>query len=1497
MPLDNYINNSDILISAGELRAQYYEDNDLSLLNPINGYMQDPPFGTSDFDRIEMHIYDLNSQLLKSNHKVEGWSLSTDTDGAPQIDLNINKDLRDLGLERGVFSAVYNFHRDAAGAPMGPKFKISKISKSRKEVRLVATDLFDEDVNDELLETFYSRFQKLKVTSNVQAPYNVAAIPNNPLWTNITANFGFNRNYQVVSWVIDDIFPLQGDQPETILLKLLNPLPLNITTDQIGWLSAEAARPSINRIQLDSGIEILGTNIAGPNFDLCLDETARLQTGYKNYNELLGSDSDVKSDLINNYSGSLDGVRLNIDYSVIENFVHFSSAEARVNNFIYKLRKIRGFDTQARKYDYSEYPASDIYIYEYTGSHGSKYVKKYQKKWVDKKVKLINEFDDFEKWLYFESGSKSKYIISSGSRGGGTLDWSRSALQPFPKLSGSYKNDLWTEDYLEWNLDQIFDWAVHSVFIPGPNYELLNLTSSKVSNWQTETLSSASQFDKWNPNLLQKTVPQYLSDTGKSSNETYLRFLDLVGQSHDVSWTYTKYFTQLNSRLQNSNFENRVGLSDDIVYHIGKSYGINLLDGDPNQDLWYYRLGQGDNGHVIQNNPTSSIKTLTSKQRTAEVWKRLVNNLPFLLKAKGTEAGIRGILNCYGIPEHILPINEYGSSKKSEQVTRYKEHQFRYCLNFNSQSIATNWGPHAQMVDAAKSVRFNVGGSDIVEAVTPDAVEFRAWPNTLPQSINNRDASFSQSLWQVNNDMGIVLHRSHSSTRRRDGSGRIQGLTDFGHFELVMSQSRASSTAATVGDGYVKVQTGKAKIFESTNKKEDNTGWWTILLNRKASTNYHSSSLFEYELTAMRAGYGDIDQTVSASLFVTASSKDSDAGFYSSSINNAWSGSLNNSTRAYLGGFVTSSNPDSYRESMNTAFGDPFNGSLQELRYYANPINQKTLKNHTLAPEMYSTNTGTETFTELLLQLKLDTKINHWSGSAGLNSTSASNIIESQHPNQITRTHWDTLKTFNVSGTAFNFPNKPTYGFTEGYSYIDTPELGPNNYTSNKVRVEENKLIRHLSSEARAEAPSSDKYALDSNKLGIYFSPTDQVNSDLFNHIGGQQLDNFIGNPREAYTDRYEELAIINNKYWNKYTRDTSKSVYLNELKQYDMSMFTLIKRYLPARANADLGVIIEPHFIERSKIRSRGKLSISGDTKAQNIALDAKSFTRAQAPTDISCGKPEVAQAGFALEPQTTTGAVAPKTAGGNSVLKLSSAPQQFVQTSPTHTPNTTAYQTVLVNDSNRPFILLSSQTAQSQGVGNQINQSNASSVVSHQVNSPLADIGGTITVGNQVLGTPYSFKSLFKSGSGAATKYIVVATPDYKVSASIKHVCDYTKSELRMVNTYHYYSASVEYKAGDVNHGSAKRAHAARSASFGKPYEDGGSVNRFAYSKSLKEAQVSDFNIDNRNYKGTQISAIDFNIAAADGSGEPVVSFTIGDPNQIISSDPSFGGNIKIE
>jgi len=1497
---DIYANITDVVTATDQITAQYYSDIDLTALgDQTYGYMLSPAFSKSPFDRVEYHVYDPNLQRLFSNHKAENWTVDTDSDGMPQINLQIKEDLDLLQLVNGTYTVIYNFHRDAIGEPTGPKFKVHAISKDRKEVRIVPTIFEDSEAQaSPELEQFYARFQQLKATSGVVGPYNnLGAIPNNPLWTNMHVNFGYNRLNTIVSWLIDDVFPYNPDNPHTILLKLYNPLPTDLDVDSLCWLLAEATQPVINKVILDKPIPLEGNNLAAPNFDLCLDTTARLQTDYKSYNQLLGTDTDVKDEIQNSYSSSLDGIKLNIDHTVFENYIHFSSAEQRINNFKYKLQQISHCDRQAQKFNYSDYSTSDVYIYEYTGSHGSKYTKEYQKRWVDKKVKLINEFDDFEKWLYFESGSNQKFMTTSGSRGGGDLDWSRSVITPFPKYSGSYKNDRWTDDYYTWNTDQLFDWAVHSIFLPGPNYELLHVTHSKASAWYDTAIASASKYDKQNQNMLRKTTPEFINDGGRDDNETYLRFLDLTGQAHDMWWSYARYFNHTTTREHNNQYMSRTGLSDDIVYHVAKSYGMDLVDGDPNQDLWQHRLGKDSDGHRIMFNTSGSMRTLTSKERTSEVWKRIVNNLPFLLKTKGTSIGVRGLINCYGIPEHILPIYEYGSSVKSEQTALLEERGFKYTLNFNSQSVATYWGPHHGTVGAISPVRYNVAGSDVIEAVTPNAVEFRLWPETNYLSSQTPNAAYSQSLWQVNNEMGIVLHRSHSAIKKPNG--QPEGITEYGHFSLIMSSSGISTS---VGSGYKTISTGKTKIFDVDNNKETGDGWWTLMLNRKAATSYHSSSMFEYELVAMRSKYGIIAQAVSCSLRVTSSKADLDNGFLSSSINNSWSGSLENSKKAYLGGYITSSNASDYAESIHGVFGQQFYGSMQELRYYASPLSKNTLQQHTLAPEMYASDDGTDTYNELLLRLKLSDKTNHWSGSSGLNSTSASVNISSAHPNQKTpSSYWDTSKEFILSGSAFNYSNNQPYGYTDELWYVDTPELGPNNYTSDKIRHEENKLIRQLCPMSRAEKPASDKFALDSNSVGIYFSPSDQINKDIFDQLGGIKLDDYIGDAQEAYEDKYSELQRLNRIYFKKYEQESDKAAYLNELKLYDMSLFTMLKKYLPARANPDLGVVIQPHFLERSKAASRGQMRISGDTKVQNIALNAASFVKAKAPTKINCTQPEVAQYGFALEPQTTTGKVAPKV-GGNSLLNMTSTPQQHTPVELIdHKPNSITIDGAMSTKDGAPIIVLSSDPWKTAPKGSPgVVQHNASNVVSHQTNSPLADIGGTITVGNQTTGTSYSYKGLFYTGaypyppeSGISSNtYIEVETPNWKQSSSMDFISKQRPSEMRQINTYFYKSAG----------GSAPDAVA--SASYGKAYENGSSVNLYAYSKSLKEAEVSDFNLGGTSglkrmkYIGTQLNGAGFNIdSTSTPDNGPVVSYTIGDPNQIISTDAGFGGNLSIE
>ena len=93
MPLD-YKNIEDIKTAEGQVRAQYYTADDLELMNPISGYLQNPVFGESPFDRVELHIYDVDNNHLFSDHKVTNWEVNTDKELKPQVQLSINDNIK-----------------------------------------------------------------------------------------------------------------------------------------------------------------------------------------------------------------------------------------------------------------------------------------------------------------------------------------------------------------------------------------------------------------------------------------------------------------------------------------------------------------------------------------------------------------------------------------------------------------------------------------------------------------------------------------------------------------------------------------------------------------------------------------------------------------------------------------------------------------------------------------------------------------------------------------------------------------------------------------------------------------------------------------------------------------------------------------------------------------------------------------------------------------------------------------------------------------------------------------------------------------------------------------------------------------------------------------------------------------------------------------------------------------------------------------------------------
>jgi hypothetical protein len=65
--------------------------------------------------------------------------------------------------------------------------------------------------------------------------------------------------------------------------------------------------------------------------------------------------------------------------------------------------------------------------------------------------------------------------------------------------------------------------------------------------------------------------------------------------------------------------------------------------------------------------------------------------LPFLYKSKGSERSVRALLNCYGIPDTLLCIKEYGGPQLQQQQQFYNYDYALYISNNENGYISSNY--------------------------------------------------------------------------------------------------------------------------------------------------------------------------------------------------------------------------------------------------------------------------------------------------------------------------------------------------------------------------------------------------------------------------------------------------------------------------------------------------------------------------------------------------------------------------------------------------------------------------------------------------------------------------------------------------------------------------------------------------------------------------------------------------------------------------------------
>ena len=122
-----------------------------------------------------------------------------------------------------------------------------------------------------------------------------------------------------------------------------------------------------------------------------------------------------------------------------------------------------------------------------------------------------------------------------------------------------------------------------------------------------------------------------------------------------------------------------------------EALGLELYLGNDLVDLPEFLLGKNTDGTTKNEKSSEDI--------SEEIWKRILANLPFFIKSKGTERAVKGLLSCYGIPSSILRVREYGGPDKGTRVSYEIKRKFTRALDFKaSQYIKTPWKPITRFI-------------------------------------------------------------------------------------------------------------------------------------------------------------------------------------------------------------------------------------------------------------------------------------------------------------------------------------------------------------------------------------------------------------------------------------------------------------------------------------------------------------------------------------------------------------------------------------------------------------------------------------------------------------------------------------------------------------------------------------------------------------------------------------------------------------------------------
>ena len=840
-------------VSPDTFEFQDYSTSDETLI--VSNELDTVFSGSTDY--IEAYVYDENQNQISSQVPFTNYTV---TEG--DVVLTPSNDLERLGFDIGSYYISYDFYRPKLGSTLNSQYYISEISSDRTEIRLDSTVISNELIISSGLE-----FIEYRDTTEY--------------FVDFLLNFGNNQQIIANNLELD----AEDLSNPTLLIKLYEALPSEFDLKSLCFVVEQISTPQSYNVTFPP-LEFTPDDfsyISGPNYNLNIKGQSGTPGMDFSYNTLVSSDLTSSFNQVNSLINRKE-IEISVDYEDYNDFVYFSSAYTRLQNFYYKVGLIQSASAQLDQIT--------------SATTGSTVFSSSQAIFSSIISTTIDNFDGYEYFLYFNSGSQYSY----------------------PKSN--------TE----------------------PPYALYSTGSDEVLNWIGSTDGSsayfggqsvtASNYDEENSNSLYYAIPEYLRSD--SQNAKYELFVDMVGQHYDNIWLYTKNITT------KFNADNRLdyGIAKDMVADAIRDFGVKLYSNNFNtDDLYTAFLGLTPSGssfpfpymtgsiggvvdtpsgyEYVDSTISASNDIVPLDNVNKRLYKRIYHNIPYLLKTKGTIAGLRSLITSYGIPDTILRINEFGGKDRNDsQDWDLKQDFYNVGLNTTSSAFTSSF--------SLNSAFSSSGGTPI--ASTPGSIQFRFKTNGIP---SGSETPITQSIFETDSVSKVAMAIEYDESLLTEGnySGSVPSkYKEYGTLKFWPNSNVNPSNYASL---YLPFWDGN---------------WWSVQVDRNL-----------------------IDQTFT----LRAANKISE--------NLGFTGSDNIS--AAISQWGTSNEiywlPQDYATIAGTIYF-PFSGSFQEVRYYNETISESVFYDYTMNPYSFEGN-GTNTApNQLAFRLSLGTLLNTGSYSGSI---------------------------------------------------------------------------------------------------------------------------------------------------------------------------------------------------------------------------------------------------------------------------------------------------------------------------------------------------------------------------------------------------------------------------------------------------------------------------------------------------------------------------------